>query len=244
MRSISQRAGGASPAWLRCLRRLPEREPSCSPMLPDECNPHAGASQPRGAMGDRAQSWKQRLERSPHGLAWISVASFLESIVVPIPLEVVLVPYLLARRDRLWTIATGVTAGCLLGALVGYGVGHFLIEGLGRTWIEQMGWAGDAERFRSLFRDHGFWAIVGIGIAPIPFQVAMLVAGAAAYPVPLFLLAAGLARGIRYYGLAALVALFEQRAERLWEEHATAVFAAAGALCALGVLASVLGAGR
>jgi membrane protein DedA with SNARE-associated domain len=91
-----------------------------------------------------------------------------------------------------------------------------------------------------MFRDHGFWAIVGIGVAPIPFQIAMLVAGASHYSIALFLLAAAIARGIRYYGLAALVRNFGDRAESLWQEHAGWVLAGVGALCALLVGASWL----
>jgi membrane protein YqaA with SNARE-associated domain len=180
---------------------------------------------------DHGTRWKERIERSSHGFWLIGLASYLESIIVPIPLEVVLVPYLIARRDRLWTIATVVTAGCLLGALTGYGVGYFLIETVGRTLVDTLGWSAGMERFRGLFEQHGFWAIVGLGVIPIPFQIAMLVAGASAYPLLLFVLASGLARGVRYYGLAGLVRAFGEHAQPIWDRHATGIGLGTCAVC-------------
>ena len=63
-------------------------------------------------------------------------------------------------------------------------------------------------------------AILAIGIVPIPFQIAMLVAGASAYPIVLFLAAACLARGARYFGLALLIAVAGKAALDIWNRHA------------------------
>ena len=52
-------------------------------------------------------------------------ASFAETIIVPIPIEVVLIPFMMARKHQIWWIAAVVTTGCLLASLVGYGIGYF-----------------------------------------------------------------------------------------------------------------------
>ena len=54
-----------------------------------------------------------------------------------------------------------------------------------------------------------------LGIAPIPFQVAMLAAGATKFSFPLFLLATVIARSLRYFGLAAVVYYAGDKAEQL-----------------------------
>ncbi len=166
--------------------------------------------------------WAQWLARSRYGLWLIGTASFLETIIVPIPIELVLVPYMLANRRQTWTIATVTLVGCLIGAIVGYGAGYFVFETLGRWIIAQFEYGTAVETFRHSFDRYGFWAIVAVGVTPVPFQVAMLVAGAAAFPIPLFVLAAVIARGIRYYGLALLVCLFGHRALELWRRRAWA----------------------
>ncbi|MES1924207.1 VTT domain-containing protein [Salinisphaera sp. T31B1] len=171
----------------------------------------------------RVNEWTRRLNDSRHGLWLIGVASFAETLIVPIPIELVLVPYMLANRRRVWLIAASTTAGCLLGALVGYGFGALLFNSLGQWLIEAFNWQAPYQHFSAQFDAHGFWAIVSIGVTPVPFQIAMLVAGVAGYPLVLFVLASGIARGVRYFGLALLVVLFGQRALDLWQNHSKRV---------------------
>lgn len=183
----------------------------------------------------RAERWRARLLASRYGLWLIGVASFAETLIVPIPIELVLIPYMLARRDRIWRIAAATTAGCVLGALVGYGVGSVLFDSLGRWLIETFGWAGAYQMFQAQFAAHGFWAIVTIGLTPIPFQIGMLAAGVAGYPVLMFVLAAAVARGLRYFGLGLLVRLFGEQAMTLWQQHARGVGIASLIIVAAGI---------
>lgn len=166
----------------------------------------------------RVERWLRRLNESEHVLWLWFVLSFLETILVPVPIELVLVPYMVANRDRLWKTAAAVTVGCLVASMVGYGVGFYLFETLGTWLVRTFGWEGAYDTFAALFEQHGFFAVLAIGVIPIPFQIAMLVAGAARYPVYLFVIAAVVARGIRYFGLAALVAWVGDRAMALWRE--------------------------
>jgi membrane protein YqaA with SNARE-associated domain len=182
---------------------------------PAEENPHVGL---RDAWR-HPRRWSASLSTSRSGLWMIGVASFLETIIVPIPIEIVMIPYMLARRDLLWRIAAVTTLGCLLAATFGYGLGYFFYDSVGRGLIELMNWQDDYATFQNWFDAQGFWAILAIGIAPIPFQVAMLVAGVAGYPLLLFILAATIARGIRYFGLAYLVHRYGERAMTIWEEN-------------------------
>lgn len=171
----------------------------------------------------RVETWSRRLSESRYALALIGVASFLETLVLPIPIELIVVPFMLANRRRIWLIAAITTLGCLLGAVVGYGFGALLFGSAGQWLIETFGWQAAFERFSQQFDRNGFWAILSIGITPIPFQIAMLAAGVAGYPILLFLLATAVARGLRYFGLAVLVVVFGQRTLTLWKKHSTSV---------------------
>ncbi len=149
----------------------------------------------------------RRLNASRHRMLYLGAASFLESTVVPIAIELVMVPFMLANRDRIWAIATVTLAGCLIGAVLGYAIGLLFFDTVGQWLIETFGQEEAYRQFQDRFAQSGFWAIIAIGVTPVPFQIAMLVAGAADYSLALFILACALARGVRYYGLAMLVAL-------------------------------------
>lgn len=165
---------------------------------------------------------------------FLAVASFMETIIVPIPIEVVLIPLMAINRDRIWRLAAVTTLGCLAAALVGYGVGMALYQSVGTWFIESMGMQSGYQAFQTFFDQYGFVAILAVGIVPIPFQIAMITAGVSGYPIFLFVLAALIARGIRYYGLAWLILGFGRRAEDIWRRHAvTASLAAAAILIAI-----------
>lgn len=202
--------------------------------MPDELR-QRGNRPDEAARTPRVKRWARRAERSPRALWVLFWASFAETIIVPIPIELVLIPFMVSNRHRLWATAAAVTAGCLLAAMVGYGAGYLFFDTLGTTLVEWLGWQGELAQFREMFRQHGFWAIVAIGVTPVPFQVAMLAAGAAGYPVPLFIAAATVARGIRYFGLAVLVYFLGHRAESFWRRHRTtaAVLSTAAVLAIL-----------
>ena len=96
----------------------------------------------------------------------------------------------------------------------------FAMDQWGDTLVGLFGGEAAYEEFVKQFQEDGFMAILAIGIVPIPFQIAMLVAGASAYPIVLFLAAACLARGARYFGLALLIAVAGKAALDIWNRHA------------------------
>ncbi|MQX37951.1 YqaA family protein [Roseospira navarrensis] len=180
----------------------------------------------------RARKLVQRLQTSRTALRLLFAGSVLESTVVPIPLEAVMLPFMVLNPARVWAIATAALAGCLLGALLGYAVGLLFMQTVGQGLIEWAGWTESFAAFQDLFAAQGFWAILAIGVLPIPFQVAMLAAGAAGYPVLWFMLATVLARGVRYHGMALLVRLYGRQATDLWRRNKPAALAVAAAVIA------------
>lgn len=158
---------------------------------------------------------------SKHMLSGITIASFLESTIVPIPLEAVLVPLMQARREKLWIIALMATLGCIVGALFGYALGYYLFDVVGDWVINSFSSPEKFENVRQQMQEQGFWFVITLGIVPIPFQIAMLAAGATKYSLTLFLIASAIARSIRYFGLALVVYYAGNQAERIISKHKT-----------------------
>jgi len=175
----------------------------------------------------------------------LGVASFLESVIVPIPLEAVLVPLMQKRRDRLWTLALVALLGCIAGATLGYYVGYGFMQTAGDWFISQTGQRDSFEQGKRLMDRHGFWFIMAVSVMPVPFQIAMLAAGATNYSIWLFLLATLISRGIRYFGLAGLVWWVGDRAEHFVREHKVAATVIATAVvAAFWIGSSLVGGGQ
>ncbi|WP_366654165.1 DedA family protein [Fodinicurvata sp. EGI_FJ10296] len=159
----------------------------------------------------RVQHHYRRLAGSRRAQLLLVWLSFLEAVIVPIPLEAILVPYMQMRRDILWRLAGLALLGFVAASGLGYLIGALAFQTLGVMILDFFGWHDAFSRTQDLFSRYGFWALVGIGLLPIPSQVAMLAGGALAYPLGWFVLAMSLSRGVRYYGLALLVYLFGDR---------------------------------
>ncbi|WP_258806805.1 YqaA family protein [Pseudidiomarina sp. CB1] len=167
----------------------------------------------------QANKWLERTLESKHVLWMIFVLSMLEATIIPIPLELVLIPLLLHERERWFAIASATLAGCLVGASIGYGIGLFLFDTAGQWLLETMNYQDAFNEFKAEFNADGFVTLLLVGITPIPFQVGMLTAGSTGYPFLLFMFAALIARGIRYYGLAVLVNWLGERILAWWQKQ-------------------------
>tara|TARA_R110001583_G_scaffold66894_1_gene191784 strand:- start:15532 stop:16116 length:585 start_codon:yes stop_codon:yes gene_type:complete len=163
----------------------------------------------------------QQFIHSDHMLSSITTASFLESTIVPIPLEAILVPLMQVRREKLWLIALMATLGCMIGSLFGYAMGYYLFDVVGEWIIRTLSTPEQFDSIKQQMQNQGFWFILTLGIVPIPFQIAMLAAGATKYSLTLFLIAATISRSIRYFGLAIIVYYAGDKAEHIIRKHKT-----------------------
>ena len=168
---------------------------------------------------DKITNFGKKLIHSEHMLWGIGLASFLESLIVPIPLETILIPLMQARRDRIILISAIALLGCMLGASLGYALGYFIFDAIGEQLISLVSTEAQFEQVRQQMENKGFWFVFSVGVTPVPFQVAMLAAGATQFSFVLFIVASTLSRSIRYFGLAALVWFAGNRAQKLFEKH-------------------------
>ncbi|MBX2831780.1 MAG: VTT domain-containing protein [Rhodospirillales bacterium] len=166
--------------------------------------------------------WKSLRERlaglasGRKGLGGITLASFMETTIIPVPIEIIITPIMAASRARGFIVATVTLIGSVAGAAVLYLLAWGLFDDLVRPMIEMMGWQADFDGLEAKFKEGGFWMVFAISIAPIPMQIAALAAGAASYPVWMFLIAIAASRALRYYGLWLLVLGFGTGIARLF----------------------------
>jgi membrane protein YqaA with SNARE-associated domain len=143
-----------------------------------------------------------------HGVALLGLVAFIESSIFPIPPDVLLIPMVLAARRRAWLIAGVCTVGSVAGGMVGYGIGYFLFESLGRTLFEFYGNMAAFERFQAHYNEWGAWIVAGAGLTPFPYKVITIASGVTALNPAVFLIASVLSRGARFFLVAALLWYF------------------------------------
>jgi membrane protein YqaA with SNARE-associated domain len=152
-------------------------------------------------------------------LSGIGLASFLESTIVPIPLETILVPIMQKRREKIWVIASITTLGCMIGALLGYAIGYFLFDIARDVIMQYVTTEEQFDTFKNTMDNEGFWFIFSTGVTPLPLQVAMLAAGVSKYSLLLYMVAVTASRIVRYFGIAVLVYYLGDKTEQLIRQY-------------------------
>lgn len=166
-------------------------------------------------------------EKAPH---WLAAISFIESSFFPIPPDVMLAPMCLAKPERAFRYALICTIASVLGALLGYAIGFFLFETIGRAILDFYGLAGPFEEFKTNFNEQGWLIVLLAGFTPLPFKVITIAAGATAMPLYVLIAASIVARSARFFLVGALLWKFGQPMQD-WIDRNFAI-----ATTALGVL--------
>ncbi len=131
-----------------------------------------------------------------------------------------------ARHGRAWLIALWLLAGNVLGGLLLYGAGAFLLEPVAEPLFRFLEVEQDYEQASADLEENAFTSLFLVGVTPFPFQVGTAAAGAVGVSLPVFLAAVSLSRGLRYMALAGLVMLIGSRARDFIERHERAIFIA------------------
>lgn len=143
-----------------------------------------------------------------NAVAVLAFISFLESSIFPIPPDLLLIPMVLAARDRAWYLAFVCTAASVVGGFVGYAIGHFLFDSVGSWIIATYGLAAKYEQLKGHFAENGFWYIVAKGMTPIPYKIVTIASGALKFDLAEFGFASVLCRAPRFFLVAGLLWYF------------------------------------
>ncbi len=149
----------------------------------------------------KALEWANH-HRSPQYLALLS---FSESSFFPIPPDVMLAPMVLAQRHRAWYFAALTTVTSVLGGLLGYAIGLFLFEEIGRPLIDMYHAQEKFVTVKSWFNDYGVWVVFLAGFTPIPYKLFTVTSGVLALAVLPFIVASLVGRGARFFLVAGLL---------------------------------------
>lgn len=167
----------------------------------------------------RAYDWTMDFAANRNAMLALFVVAFIESSVFPIPPDILLVPMILAAREKAWKIAGVCTIASVLGGIAGYGIGYFLFESVGQPLLEFYGKAEKFAEFQTLYNAWGAWVVAMAGLTPFPYKVITIASGVAALDLPTFIIASVLSRGVRFYLEALLLWYFGEPMRTFIEKY-------------------------
>jgi len=160
------------------------------------------------------------LARGPNAERGLWAVSFAESSFFPLPPDLMLIPMAAAEPTKWFRYALGCTIASVLGGLLGYAIGMFLMDTIGTAILNFFGYAGERRAELEAFYDqYGAWFIFLKGLTPIPYKLVTIISGALHFSLPIFIVASIITRGLRFFAVAwiaqrfgpALIPVIERR---------------------------------
>jgi membrane protein YqaA with SNARE-associated domain len=149
--------------------------------------------------------WTMNLAAGPRAPWALGAVSFIESSVFPIPPDTLLIPMVIAKRQKAWIYAALCTIMSVLGGMFGYAIGALLFDQLALPILAFYGYADKFASFTERYNEWGVWIVLIAGLTPFPYKVITIASGATGLALPVFMIASVVARGLRFFILAALL---------------------------------------
>jgi membrane protein YqaA with SNARE-associated domain len=177
----------------------------------------------------RLYDWTIDLAASRHAVAALAAIAFVESSFFPLPPDILLIPMAMARPKRAFWLATVATASSVAGGFLGYAIGYYLFDAIGRPVLEFYGAMNRYDALKQAFDEWGAWIIIIKGMTPIPYKLVTIASGVAHFDLATFAIASLISRSLRFFLLAALLYFFGERVRDFIERRlmlVTTIFAA------------------
>ncbi|GEM_PF-21203 len=168
--------------------------------------------------------WLMSLAAGRHAPQALGAVSFTESSFFPIPPDVLLIPMVVARRQKWWIYATICTVTSVLGAFVGYAIGALLFQAVGQPILAFYGAEHSFERFVSWYDQWGGWGIFLGAVTPFPYKVLTIFSGSVGFNLLQFAAVSVVGRGLRFFLVSGLLYLFGEPIREFIEKRLGLMF--------------------
>lgn len=171
----------------------------------------------------RLYDWTMSLAGRRHAVAALAGIAFAESSFFPVPPDVILVPMVLANRQRARYYALVCTVASVVGGLLGYAIGALLYDTVGAWLISAYGYGERMDEFRAAYAEWGAWIILIKGMTPIPYKIVTIASGFAGYALLPFVVLSIITRGLRFFIVAELLRIYGEPIQGFIERRLTLV---------------------
>lgn len=159
----------------------------------------------------------------PRALWLLLLVSFAESSFFPLPPDILLIPMILARPRSAWRLAAFCMLASVAGGVLGYAIGYFLFDAIGRPVLEFYHAMDRYDALKAGFDRWGVWIIVLKGMTPIPYKLITIASGVAHFDLAAFIGASIVSRSLRFFLVAAILWWFGDAARHFIERRLTLV---------------------
>ena len=163
--------------------------------------------------------WTLEKSKSPKAVWFLSLVSFTESSIFPIPPDIILIPMIIAKRINAFFYAFICTISSVIGGVAGYCIGFFFFNSIGLLIVNYYGLHNQFTNFETYYQAYGIWIVLGAGFTPFPFKVITIASGLFQLNFFIFIISSLLSRGARFYLVAGLIFLFGESIKNFIDKY-------------------------
>lgn len=159
--------------------------------------------------------WTEKFAEHKHSELALSIVSFTESSIFPIPPDFLIIAILSHHIKKSWIkIASNATLSSVVGGIFGYTIGHFFYQYIGVQMVHFYGVENQIASIGERLRENAFWFLILLSFTPVPYKVATISSGIFNVSFPVFLIASIIGRAKRFFLVAYLSYRFGERAKK------------------------------
>lgn len=153
----------------------------------------------------RLYDWVLHWAETPYGIPALFILAFAESSFFPVPPDVLLIALAISIPSRSFKFASVCAAGSVLGGILGYGIGLYGYETVGRPIVDFYHGQEVMDKVKLWYDQYGFWGILIAAITPIPYKVFTIASGVFSFDFWMFITASIIGRSARFFVVAGLI---------------------------------------
>lgn len=160
-----------------------------------------------------------KVSKNKNSVKLLGIFSFLESIFIPIPPDILLVPIVLAKKNKWLFLGIFCTILSVLGGILGYFIGYFFWDKIGHHIVSFYNAKEEILILKEQFSKYGLFIILLAGFTPLPYKIFTIGSGLLSFNFFIFLICSLLSRGLRFITLSYLVFKFGDRSIAFVEKY-------------------------
>ena len=161
--------------------------------------------------------WTLKWAKHPQSTKALSILSFLEASIFPLPVDPLLLAMGFSKPKRSFYFAFLTTLFSVLGAIAGYFLGIYAWSVISPLFFDYVFSQKSFDQVVAHLQGATFISIFVAGFSPIPFKIFTIAGGVVSAPFAPFVGAAILARGLRYFILGGVIYYMGAKAQ-VWIE--------------------------
>ena len=156
---------------------------------------------------------------SKYGVWALIFTAFSESSFFPVAPDSLILPMSLSRPKRAFYYAGLAAVFSVLGGMLGYAIGLWLMKSIGVKLLTLYGAMDKFNEIARLYNKYDAVAVAAAGFTPIPYKVFTIAAGACKINFLVFVIASAASRSARFFLEAALMYFFGEPAKIFIEKY-------------------------